>query len=121
MNYKLIQDQKYKDRYGLSLDIGGVNFETREVRKKEEWTSLRKAKYFQLRERSDTVNSIGVISSISDKFDIDNIQDALESHFDDQVSSIRIEGWDDDIIISFNLESRDEREYVDGEQTWMYI
>ena len=43
MNYKLIQDQKYKDRYGLSLDIGGVNFETREVRQNVEWTSLRKA------------------------------------------------------------------------------
>lgn len=121
MKYTLNKDQKYSDRYSLSLNIGGTDFESSVVKKKEEWAPLRKTRYFQLRERADNINSIGVISSSEGKFDTDSIQDALENHFDERVFNIKIEDDHYSIIISFDMEDKDEREYVDGEQTWLYI
>lgn len=82
-----------------------------------------KTKYYQLRERADEVVSIGVIKSVDDEFDLEQIKKALGSHFDEEVSDIVIEeyGWEGSITITFTLETREERETIDGEETWLYF
>lgn len=82
-----------------------------------------KTKYYQLRERADEVVSIGVIKSVDDVFDLEQIKKALESHFDESVSNIVVEeyGWEGSITVTFTLESREGREIVDGEETWLYF
>lgn len=82
-----------------------------------------KTKYYQLRERADEVNSIGVIKSENGEFDLEQIKTALESHFDEEVSFIKVEeyGVYEEIEISFRLDVREEMEIVDGEQTWLYF
>lgn len=46
-----------------------------------------------------------------------------ESHFDEEVSFIKVEeyGVYEEIEISFRLDVREEMEIVDGEQTWLYF
>lgn len=82
-----------------------------------------KTKYYQLRERADEVVSIGVIKSVDGVFDLEQIKKALESHFDESVSDIVIEeyGWEGSITITFRLETREDKETVDGEETWLYF
>lgn len=82
-----------------------------------------RTKYYQLREREDEANSIGVIKSENGEFNLEQIKTALQSHFDDGVSFIKVEeyGIYEEIIISFRLDGREEIEIVDGEQTWLYF
>lgn len=82
-----------------------------------------KTKYYQLRERAEDVVSIGIIKSVGGIFDLEQIKNALEAHFNEDVSNIEVENydWDGSITITFNLESRDEKETADGEETWLYI
>lgn len=80
-------------------------------------------KYYQLRERVEEANSIGVIKSENGEFDLEQIKIALQSHFDEGVSFIKVEeyGVYEEIVISFRLDVREEIEIVDGEQTWLYF
>ena len=81
-------------------------------------------KYFQLRERASDNASIGTVKSINGKFDLEKIKVALQSHFDDEVSDIKIADFNEysnDNTLSFYLHDRDERETVDLEQTWLFF
>lgn len=82
-----------------------------------------KTKYYQLRERADEVVSIGVIKYENEEFDLKQIKKALQSHFDEEVNDIVIQqyGWDESITITFTMKDRDEKETVDGEETWLYF
>lgn len=81
-------------------------------------------KYYQLTERADENNSIGVIKCENGKFNITQIKTALQAHFVEEISCIEVDDTDDwygVITISFNMEGREEMETVDGQQTWLYL
>ena len=81
-------------------------------------------KYYQLTERADENNSIGVIKCENGKFDLMQIKIALQAHFAEEITNIEvddIDSWDGVITISFNMEGREDRETVDGQQTWLYL
>lgn len=83
---------------------------------------MMETKYYQLRERAGENNNIGVIKVVNGHFDIGQIETALTSHFDEEVSNIDIieYGWNE-VYFEFDLCDRDEREVVDGELTWLYF
>ena len=82
-------------------------------------------KYYVIRERASENPNIGVVSYVNGEFDIERIKTALEAHFDEEVSDIKIGEFMDYysyLEISFSLSPRVEREYVvELEQIWLYI
>lgn len=80
--------------------------------------------YYVIRESASENSNIGVVSYVNGEFDIERIKTALEAHFDEEVSDIKVGEfmcYYSYLEISFSLGSREEREYVDLEQTWLYI
>ena len=83
-----------------------------------------KTQYFNLRETAEQPNVIGVIKSINGNFDLQKITEALESYFDEEVLNVSIMESDEyfgTISVQFNLESREETETVEGEETFLYF
>lgn len=81
-------------------------------------------KYFQLRERASENASIGTVKSINGKFDVEKIKEALQSHFDDEVSDIKVKEvycYGSHYEASFYLKDREETETIDLEQTWLFF
>lgn len=80
--------------------------------------------YFNLRETAEQPNVIGVIRSVNGNFDLQKITEALESYFDEEVLNVNITEHDEyfgTISVQFNLESREETETVEGEETFLYF
>lgn len=79
-------------------------------------------KYYHLRDdRNPESGSIGLITQIDDKFDIGKIKEALEVHFDTEISNVNIERlsvYNDNLIISFKMLGEEEF-FISGEQTWL--
>lgn len=86
-----------------------------------------KEKYFQLMERADECNSIGVvrmIGSFENEETLNNIKKAIEAHFDSEVENIKISNADayGNYAIYFDFTDEDrETEIIDAVETWLYF
>lgn len=68
--------------------------------------------------------TIGVIAITDDKADISKVKEALESHFDAEITDVEVnEVVLGEIEVNFTIDRFDEleRETVTGYQTWLYI
>lgn len=82
---------------------------------------MNKVKYYQLTERADSYSSIGVIKQVGDDYPLHTIREALEAHFDEEVTNIEVEYFNSTGNIEVSFDYNGSRETVDGEQTWLYF
>lgn len=82
---------------------------------------MNRVKYYQLTERAQSCDSIGVIKQDGDDYPIHKIKEALEAHFDEEVTDIEVEYFNSTGNIEVSFECNGFRETVDGTQTWLYF
>lgn len=80
------------------------------------------AKYYQLRENADSLQSIGVIRVEKGAFPTEKIKEAIISHLDEEIEvvNVEIDEYDGNLVVKiFRLDG--EENFITGEQTWLYF
>lgn len=78
-------------------------------------------KYYQLTERAENYTSIGVIKQDGDGYPLHKIKEALQAHFDEEVTNIEVEYFNSTGNIEVSFDCNGFRDTVDGELTWLYF